>query len=101
MGKIHIKGGSDLQVMFTDEDGKSVSVTLKPVTAAEGVPAAEEHWYNVVGENGMIQANKRKKKDPKTGKNLKDPKTGDDVNATPHVFRASGDMEVDFESTQA
>ena len=83
MGKIHIKGGSDLQVMFTDERGNSLGgVTLEPVRTDEAVQAANgQHWYKVKHGNGRIQAHKR--------------------NATPHVFRASGDMEVDFESTGA
>lgn len=89
MGKIHIKGGSALQLMFMDANGKSLeNVILGPGIPDSRVPK-DEHWYTVVHGNEMIQANKRKKKN----------NAGNVVDATPHVFRASGDIEVDFEST--
>ena len=96
MGKIHIKGGSPLQLMFTDANGKSLEdVTLGPGIPDDRVPD-DEHWYTVLHANGMIQANKRKKKD-ENGNYMQ--KGGSYVYASPHVFRAGGDMEVDFEST--
>lgn len=83
MGKIHIKGGSDLQMMFTDENGNKLEKITLDRTLGRNEP-----WYTVKCNGIPIQANKRQKD-----------REGIKVDATRHVFRASGDMEVDFEST--
>ncbi len=73
MAKIHVKGGSDLQIKFTDEsDNDLYPVVLDPVKSGP--------WYNVKHNNSTIQANKRKPNDK-------------------YYFRSKGDMEIDFKST--
>jgi hypothetical protein len=73
MAKIHVQGGSDLRVKFTDDAGAD----LYPVALD---PVGNGPWYTVVPQKDgkKLQANRRK-----PGANL---------------FRSSGDIEIDFKS---
>ncbi len=71
MAKIHVRGGSDLQIKFTDEGGADIFPIAIDAVTAKGP------WYYVKDGNARIQANQRGR----------------------YYFRSSGDMEVDFKST--